>query len=56
MGRDKSFKVVATEYGDLNRLAQTADSMGAHQSAQAYREEASEVRQGFFGQDPKPKK
>lgn len=48
---DKTFAETATEYGDLNRLAQTADSMGAHETAQTYRDEASKVRQDFFGPD-----
>lgn len=48
---NKTYTDVATEYGDLNRLAQTAEDMGAHESAQAYRDEASEVRQGLFGSD-----
>lgn len=49
MGRN--YQEVAAEYGDLNRLAQTADDMGAHESAQGYRDQADEVRQGFFGPD-----
>ena len=51
MASDKSYADVATEYGDLNRLAQTADNMGAHQEAQTYRDQADEVRQGLFGPD-----
>lgn len=52
MGRKyKNYGEAAAEYADLKRLAQTADSMGARKSAKAYRDEASEVRQGFFGPD-----
>lgn len=52
MGReDDSYKEAAAEYGDLNRLPQTADNMGAHEAAQSYRDEADQVRQGLFGPD-----
>lgn len=51
MGSDKNYQEVATEYGDLNRLAKTADDIGAHESAQAYRAEADQVRQDLFGPD-----
>lgn len=48
---EKNYSDVADEYGDLHALARTAEEMGAHDSAQAYREEASQVRQDFFGPD-----
>lgn len=58
MAANKDFKDIATEYGDHLRLAETAEEIGAHKTAQAEREAASEVRQGFFGSDDqfKPKK
>lgn len=51
MARDKSFKDVATEYGDHMRLARTAEDLGAHATAEAERQAAEETRQGFFGPD-----
>ncbi|MBT2676799.1 hypothetical protein J7E95_39660 [Streptomyces sp. ISL-14] len=51
MARSEDFKDVANEYMDHVRLAQTAESMGAHETAEAERQAASEVRQSFFGPD-----
>lgn len=46
-----SFSDVAREYGDCARLAQTAQQMGAHETAQGWLDEADRVRQAHFGSD-----
>lgn len=51
MGDKQSYSEAAREYADAKRMAATAEGMGAGESAQAWRDEADEVRQGFFGRD-----
>lgn len=49
----KSYEETSREYADMRRLEMTAERMGESQAAKAYRDEASQIRQGFFGPDPK---
>ena len=52
MGRKyESYDEAAADYADLQTLANTADSMGDSRAAQGYDDEASRIRQDYFGPD-----
>ncbi|MEV0526620.1 hypothetical protein AB0I66_24565 [Streptomyces sp. NPDC050439] len=48
---DKTYAEAAREYSDALKIADTAQDMGKDQTAQDWRDQASEIRQSFFGRD-----
>jgi len=51
MSKYENYTEAAAVYADARHMAATAEDMGADKSAQAWLDEADEIRQDFFGPD-----